>query len=110
VITVGLNLGSRVTLSLLRYLSRANTDVRHCGAVSLCYSTMRNNEIALRHAQSTRGGFVLVSLYSWMVITVGVVVARFVRGLVVHKIKFGADDAAALASIVGGRISNRLNV
>jgi hypothetical protein len=55
---------------------------------------------ALTNAKSTRSGFVLVSLYSWMVITFGVIIARFVRGLIIHKIKFGADDATALAAHV----------
>ncbi|KAH7072140.1 hypothetical protein BKA63DRAFT_534944 [Paraphoma chrysanthemicola] len=58
---------------------------------------MRNSG-ATTNAKSTRSGFVLVSLYSWMVITLGVVIARFVRGLLIHKVKFGADDAAALAA------------
>jgi hypothetical protein len=53
-----------------------------------------------RNALSTPGGFVLVSVYSWMVITSGIVLARLIRGLFVHKIKFGLDDTSALASIV----------
>lgn len=61
---------------------------------------MRRYQANLRNAQSTPGGFVLVSLYSWAVVTSGVVVARFVRGLLIHKVKFGADDKSALASIV----------
>ncbi|KAH7084428.1 hypothetical protein FB567DRAFT_604277 [Paraphoma chrysanthemicola] len=61
------------------------------------YLAMRNPG-ATTNAKSTRSGFVLVSLYSWMVITLGVVIARFVRGLLVHKVKFGADDATALAA------------
>lgn len=64
------------------------------------YVTMRGTEDVLRNVRSTREGFVLVSLYSWMIITFGVAIARFVRGLVIHKIKFGGDDAAALAGSV----------
>lgn len=54
----------------------------------------------VRLAKSTAGGFALVSLYSWMVITLGVTLARFIRGVIVHKTKFGSDDAAALAGTV----------
>ncbi|KAH8725650.1 hypothetical protein GQ44DRAFT_826452 [Phaeosphaeriaceae sp. PMI808] len=50
-----------------------------------------------RNAQSIRGGFVLVSLYSWAVVTLGIVITRFVRGLLIHKTAFGEDDATALA-------------
>lgn len=57
-------------------------------------------EDGLRLAKSTAGGFALVSLYSWMIITLGVTLARFIRGVIVHKTKFGADDAAALAGAV----------
>ena len=58
-------------------------------------------EDGLRLAKSTAGGFALVSLYSWMVITLGVTLARFLRGVLIHKTKFGSDDAAALAGTVG---------
>lgn len=61
---------------------------------------MGSYQANLRNAHSTPGGFVLVSLYSWAVMTSGVVVARFVRGLLIHKVKFGADDNSALASMV----------
>jgi hypothetical protein len=67
---------------------------------------MRSTGQNPRYAQSTPGGFVLVSLYSWTVMTCGIVIARFIRGLLLHKIKFGADDKSALASIVSDQISS----
>lgn len=55
---------------------------------------------AVRNARTTHGGFVLVSMYSWMLITWGVLIARFVRGSIIHKIQFGPDDATAFAAHV----------
>lgn len=57
-------------------------------------------EDGARLARSTAGGFALVSLYSWIVITLGVTLARFIRAVLIHKTKFGSDDAAALAGTV----------
>lgn len=54
-----------------------------------------------RHAASMRVGFVLVSTYSWMCITIGVALARFVLGLIVHKIEFGADNTTIFVGTVG---------
>lgn len=53
----------------------------------------------LRHASSTRGGFVLVSTYSWMCITLGVVITRFGQSFV-HKVGFGPDDATIVMGSV----------
>jgi len=58
---------------------------------------MGSGEDVVRNAQTTGAGFVLVSLYSWMTITWGILIARFVRGLFLHRILFGADDVMALA-------------
>lgn len=52
-----------------------------------------------RNAQSVRGGVVLVSLYSWTCITVGVAIARFIIGCI-HKVNFGLDDGMALCGSV----------
>ncbi|OAL02850.1 hypothetical protein IQ06DRAFT_345836 [Phaeosphaeriaceae sp. SRC1lsM3a] len=62
--------------------------------------TPLRREDGIRYAKSTAGGFVVVSLYSWMVITLGVTLARFIRGVVVHNTKFGSDDAAALTGTI----------
>merc|ERR1712113_1147289 len=48
-----------------------------------------------RIAPSAEGGTVLVSLYSWTIVTLMVTVARFVIGLI-HKVKIGWDDALIL--------------
>lgn len=55
----------------------------------------------VRNARTTQGGFVLVSMYSWIVITWSILIARFVRGSVIHKIQFGLDDATAFVGHVG---------
>jgi hypothetical protein len=52
-----------------------------------------------RNVVSTRSGFVLVSTYSWAIITVGVLVGRFAQGHS-HKIEVGADDVAIAAATV----------
>lgn len=56
-----------------------------------------------RNAPSTRSGFVLVSTYSWMCVTLGVAIARFGQGYIVHKIDMGPDDGTILASSVRHR-------
>lgn len=48
----------------------------------------------------------LVSLYSWTIFTLGIVIARFIRGTWIHKVRFGKDDAASLAASV--RTHNQL--
>jgi hypothetical protein len=52
-----------------------------------------------RNSPSGRGGFLLVSLYSWTCITIGVTIARFVVAYI-HEIKFEYDDLMALAGAV----------
>ncbi|KAF1850577.1 uncharacterized protein K460DRAFT_273747 [Cucurbitaria berberidis CBS 394.84] len=52
-----------------------------------------------RIAKSTPGGFVLVSTYSWLCITLGVGIARFGQSLV-HKVAFGPDDATVLVGSI----------
>lgn len=59
-----------------------------------------NTESGPRYATNTRTGFVLVSTYSWLCMTVIVVVVRFVRGLIIHKSRFGYDDATTLMGTV----------
>ncbi|KAF2472764.1 uncharacterized protein BDR25DRAFT_365918 [Lindgomyces ingoldianus] len=49
-----------------------------------------------RNAPSSRGGIVLVSLYSWTCVTIGVAAARFIIGRL-HRVKFGFDDATVVA-------------
>jgi hypothetical protein len=53
-----------------------------------------------RNATTTRSGFILVSTYSWTVITVVVLVARFWQGHN-HKVEVGLDDVAIVAATVG---------
>lgn len=55
-----------------------------------------------RNAPSARGGILLVSLYSWTCITIGVAVARFVVAYI-HKVEFAFDDFMVLAATVSGR-------
>lgn len=56
--------------------------------------------IGYRIAPSPEGGTVLVSLYSWTIITLLVTAVRFVIGLI-HKVKFDWDDA----TMIGGTVS-----
>jgi len=67
------------------------------------YLAMMDSSGSVRNAETTRGGFVLVSLYSWTVFTLGILVARFVRGTWINKVRFGKDDAAILAANVRTR-------
>lgn len=55
-----------------------------------------------RNAPSGRGGILLVSLYSWTCITIGVAIARFVVASI-HKVEFDFDDGMVLVSSVSGR-------
>jgi len=57
------------------------------------------SEEGRRNGVSTRSGFVLVSTYSWTIITVGVLVGRFAQGHN-HKIEYGLDDVAVVAATV----------
>lgn len=52
-----------------------------------------------RNAPNARAGVVLVSLYSWTAVTLGVAITRFVIGLL-HKVDFGLDDSMVLCGSV----------
>ncbi|PSN70882.1 hypothetical protein BS50DRAFT_269101 [Corynespora cassiicola Philippines] len=52
-----------------------------------------------RYAPSGRGGAVLVSLYTWTCITLGVACARFIIGRI-HKVNFGPDDGMVLTGSI----------
>ena len=52
-----------------------------------------------RNARSAREGFVLVSLYSWTCVTIGVILARLIVGAM-HKLGFRSDDGTAVAGSV----------
>lgn len=58
-----------------------------------------NDEEGPRFARSPREGFVLVSLYSWTCVTVGVILARLAIGIL-RKVGFESDDGTALAGSV----------
>jgi len=52
-----------------------------------------------RNAPTERAGVLLVSLYSWTCITIGVAIARFVVAYI-HKVAFALDDVMVLAGTV----------
>jgi hypothetical protein len=52
-----------------------------------------------RIAPSVRGGAILVSLYSWTCVTIGVAIARFIIGRI-HRVAFGLDDVTILCASV----------
>ncbi|KAF1954362.1 hypothetical protein CC80DRAFT_567572 [Byssothecium circinans] len=54
-----------------------------------------NKEDGPRNARTVRGGVIMVSLYSWTCITMGVALARVIIALQ-NKLQFGRDDATAL--------------
>jgi hypothetical protein len=60
----------------------------------------RSPEPGPRNAPSTRGGVVLVSLYSWTLITLAGTIARYILGSL-HKTSFGIDDGM----VIGGSVS-----
>ncbi|KAF2708628.1 hypothetical protein K504DRAFT_534232 [Pleomassaria siparia CBS 279.74] len=65
-----------------------------------------------REAPSARGGIILVSLYSWICITIGVAIARFVVGSI-HKVHLDFDDAMVLVGSIactGATIGSRYAV
>lgn len=51
-------------------------------------------------ASDTATGFLLVSTYSWTLITLGTVIVRFVQGVIFRKVEMGLDDAAIIAASV----------
>ena len=52
-----------------------------------------------RNAPSVRVGAILVSLYSWTCVTIGVAIARFIIGRI-HRVAFGLDDVTILCASV----------
>ncbi len=51
-------------------------------------------------ASDSTTGFLLVSTYSWTLITLGTVIVRFVQGVILRKVEMGVDDAAIIAASV----------
>ena len=58
-----------------------------------------NPGVGPHHATTMRSGALMVSLYSWTCITLGVTVARILVASL-RKLKFGIDDAAAMMGSV----------
>ncbi|KAF2127534.1 hypothetical protein P153DRAFT_343683 [Dothidotthia symphoricarpi CBS 119687] len=61
---------------------------------------MSSTPDGFRNAPTTRGGFMLVSLYSWMCITWMALIMRLTLGVVIHRVGFQRDDATALVGSI----------